>query len=279
MPARARTSARRVVAARPPSPVLELPPVELPPPGGAEATAPKSLASRALVSVALLAGVVVLSALVVVALVGVNIAVLQATGRIHAALVIAAGVVVISLGKAVIAMFRSPPEPTDEVEIPAASEPDLYAMVKELADAAGTRPPDRIVMVADTNAYVREWGPMMGLVRGRRTMAIGAPLLDALDVSELKAVLAHELGHLSGGDTRLAPVAVRTEMALMRIVETLHGRQYLTRLFVTYWKFQHRVSASVRRGQELVADRAAVRVAGRQASADALRAMEVAANA
>jgi Zn-dependent protease with chaperone function len=257
-------------------PLLELPPVALPPPSGQDAR-PRSLAGRAALSVALLVGAVVLALAILVAVVGANVLLFQA-GRVQLYLVLAAFAVVAALGRGFLAAARKPPEPPDEVVVPAADEPELHAEIARLAAAAGTRPPDRIVVVPAVNAYVREFGPMLGLVPGTRTLAIGTPLLDVLDVSELRAVLAHELGHLAGGDTRLGPVAVRTEQVLGGIIGSLGGG-IIARVFLGYWKFQHKVNAAVRRGQEVVADRAAVRVAGRQAAADALRDVEVAARA
>lgn len=257
------------------APLLRLPSVELPPPP-AEDPAPTggSLAGRALLSIALLIGVVVVAVGVVVALVAVNFGIWR-LGRVQLGLVVVTFAVVAALGRAVVAMVRRPTEPDDEVEVPAAAEPELHATVRELAGAAGTTPPDRVVVIAAVNAYVREVGPLLGLIRGRRTLAIGTPLLDVLTVSQLRAVLAHELGHFAGGDTRLGPLTYRTEISLHRMIESLRGH-WIAGLFVAYWKFQHRITASVRRAQELVADRAAVRVAGRQAAADALQAVEVA---
>src|SRR5258707_1100848 len=83
-----------------------------------------------------------------------------------------------------------------------------------------------------------------------RSLAFPAPLPHALDVSQPKAALAHELGHLPGGDPRLGPLTYRAEMATARIVESLGHRGYVTGLFVAYWKFQRKMSAAVRRGQE-----------------------------
>ena len=96
-------------------------------------------------------------------------------------------------------------------------------MVRALADEVGTRPPDRIVMVNNVNAYVHEFGPLLGLLRGRRTLAIGAPLLDALDVSQLRAVLGHELGHFAGGDTKSGPIVYRTAQVVQQLGAVVEG--------------------------------------------------------
>jgi Zn-dependent protease with chaperone function len=256
--------------------LLQVPSVELPPPA---ATAPRTppLALRALVSVLLLVGLFVVAFGVVIALI-LLIGLFSKYARVPIALVILTFVVIAAIGRGLLVLVRKPAEPADEVEVPASEEPELHERLRNLARVVGTRPPDRIVVTADVNAYVREFGPLMGLVRGKRTLAIGTPLLDVLTVAQLEAVLAHELGHLAGGDTRLGPLAFRTDAVIMHMIEALEDTT-VAGVFVTYGKFQHRVSASVRRAQELVADRAAVRTAGRQAAADALHRIRITAHA
>lgn len=257
-------------------PLLQVPSVELPPPATSAPRTPP-LAFRALVSVLLLVGLFVLAFGIIGGLIWVNTLAFR-SARLKLQLLIITVVVVLAVGRGLMAMVRTPPEPTDEVEVPAAEEPELHARLTELARVVGTRPPDRVVVTSDVNAYVREFGPMMGLARGTRTLAIGTPLLDVLTVAQLEAVLAHELGHLAGGDTRLGPIAFRTDAATMHMIAALEG-SVIRHLFIAYGKFQHRVSAAVRRGQELVADRAAVQIAGRQAAADALHRIGIAARA
>src|SRR5688500_18288126 len=167
-------------------PLLDLPPVALPPPPAASSeTGVQSLAGRALLSVLLLIGVLVIAVGLILFMVGVNLAVWR-LGRVNIGLVLATFAIVAALGRAVLTMLQQPEEAPDEVEVPRSEEPELYAEIDQLADLAGSDRPDRIVVIADTNAYVSEFGPLLGLVRGRRTLAIGVPLLDAFDVSELR---------------------------------------------------------------------------------------------
>jgi Zn-dependent protease with chaperone function len=258
-------------------PALSLPPLVLPP-AGADIVPSRSFARRALLSVLLMVGVLVVGLATIIGLVLVNVAIVMSTGRIYFYLIAATLVVAGGTAKGLIAAVKKPPTPRDELLLPRAEQPELYATVAALAAVVGTDPPDRIVLVPEVNAYVREFGPFMGLKRGERTLAIGAPLLDALDVSQLGAVLGHELGHFAGGDTRLGPVAYRTEQSLRQIVTSLRGHATAA-IFVAYANFQNKMSASARRDQELIADRAAVRVSGRQVAADALWAIEIASRA
>ncbi len=84
-----------------------------------------------------------------------------------------------------------------------ADAPRLWDRIRQLAQRLGTAPPDQIVAGIDANFFVTE-APLD--VDGRRltgrTLFVSIPLLRVLDQGEADAVLAHELAHLHGGDTR-----------------------------------------------------------------------------
>ena len=81
--------------------------------------------------------------------------------------------------------------------------PRLWQRIRALAAQVKTAPPDQVVAGIDTNFFVTEapctvqGQPVLG-----RTLFISIPLLRVLDTQEADAVLAHELAHLGGGDTR-----------------------------------------------------------------------------
>lgn len=91
-----------------------------------------------------------------------------------------------------------------------ADAPRLWARLKEMADRLKTAPPANIVAGIDTNFFVTEAPLQVGehALKGR-TLYVSLPLLRKLETVEADAVLAHELAHLSGGDTansaRLGP--------------------------------------------------------------------------
>ncbi|MEV0176734.1 M48 family metallopeptidase [Streptomyces sp. NPDC050803] len=74
--------------------------------------------------------------------------------------------------------------------------PELYALVDEVAEALGTRSVDVIVLDAQANAAVTHLG-----VR-RRILTLGLPLWEVLSPQERIALLGHEFGHFTHGDTR-----------------------------------------------------------------------------
>ena len=163
-------------------------------------------------------------------------------------------------------------EPPGPRLIPA-RQPRLFAELGRIASATAQAPPAEVYLVADVNAWVSQRGGFMGF-GSRRVMGLGLPLLQALSVSELRAVLAHEFGHYHGGDVKVGPWIYKTREALVRTLESLAGHGgILTKPFDLYARMFFRVSHSVSRHQELLADALAARIAGAAALASGLKAV------
>ncbi|MFD7640027.1 M48 family metalloprotease [Kitasatospora sp. NPDC059795] len=192
-------------------------------------------------------------------------------------------------------------------------QPELWARVDRIAEATGVRGPAEIRLVPQVNAGVYEETRLLGLIPGPRHLIIGAPLLIGLTEAELDSVLAHEFGHYANNDVRLAAVTVSGRTAIGHTIATLHARadqnvadkareiaednayrsargrktrndedtgnggieRYLAKFFTLYAKLYFRVSESISRSQEYAADRHAARIAGRDATASALRRIPV----
>ncbi|WP_257453725.1 M48 family metallopeptidase [Archangium lipolyticum] len=114
------------------------------------------------------------------------------------------------------AIFRRPPMDFEvEAEVlEQAQAPELWAHVRQLCERLGTPPPDHILAGIDTNFFVTESEVSVGERKlTGRTLYVSLSLLRLLERSEADAVLAHEMGHLLGGDTghgkRLAPMLAR----------------------------------------------------------------------
>ncbi|MEV0066807.1 M48 family metalloprotease [Amycolatopsis sp. NPDC050768] len=162
--------------------------------------------------------------------------------------------------------------------VTAEAQPELWALVRELAEAVGTAPPDEIRIMNRANAAVFERTRWFGLRVTGRTLFIGAPLFAGLRVAELRAVLGHEFAHYSNRDTRFAGATYRGRVAILRVLSGLDGASWFSRLlrplFQVYGWVYFAVSARVSRDQELAADVAAARVAGTAAATGALREIE-----
>ena len=99
-----------------------------------------------------------------------------------------------------------------------AEHPRLFALLRDVARRMDTPMPGDVYLVADVNAYVLRVGGVLGL-GGRRVLCVGMGLLAVDDVSQLRAALAHELGHFQGGDTRLGGVLCAARAAMARSLE------------------------------------------------------------
>ncbi|MEV7549554.1 M48 family metalloprotease [Amycolatopsis sp. NPDC089917] len=178
--------------------------------------------------------------------------------------------IMIALGFGLVSALRARRPPIEGPRLDRDAHPALWEMVDELAAQVKTRPPDEIVLIGEINAAVSEDARFLGLRPGRRTMLIGLPLLAAMSVSELRSVLAHELGHYSGGHTRLLALTYRGTQTLAFTVDRLDGGPARA-LLSAYSKLYLLVARSANRRQELQADEASVLAAGSRTAAAALR--------
>ncbi|QID19175.1 M48 family metalloprotease [Nitrogeniibacter mangrovi] len=87
---------------------------------------------------------------------------------------------------------------SEDVEITAQDQPQVFAFLNRLADEAGAPRPHRVFLSARVNAAVFYDLSILNLLfPSRKNLEIGLPLINSLTLSELKAVLAHEFGHFA----------------------------------------------------------------------------------
>ena len=166
----------------------------------------------------------------------------------------------------------------------------LFALLDELAIAARTKAPDDVYVSATPELFVTETGGGFLGKNSRRVLCIGAPLLATSTVGELRAMLAHELGHYVGGDTRLGGVLAFTEGAFRSVLESteqsalradsIHWSVDLGEAFARgvavvlvklYAGIYLRLTRPMSRRQELAADALSAELSGRE---NAVRALE-----
>ncbi|WP_151480905.1 M48 family metallopeptidase [Streptomyces albicerus] len=92
---------------------------------------------------------------------------------------------------------RFPGLPDDKPLLRRTDAPDLFALIDEVAAVVGTRGVDTVAVSTEANASVTTYG-----IRGRRLLTLGLPLWEILTPQQRIALLGHELGHYSNGDTR-----------------------------------------------------------------------------
>ncbi|MFF7389535.1 M48 family metalloprotease [Streptomyces scabiei] len=265
---------------------------------------------RALRALVLLVGFYLLGVILLAALAGADYLLhLHAPSGVAAKLYLVSVLLAIPLVRGLF-MLRTPKgEEPPGLPVTEADEPALWRTVRELADQVGTRAPSRIVLTADVNAAVAEDARLLGLLPGPRRLYLGVPLLQGLTEAQLRAVLAHELGHYSNSDTRLAALTMRGRAQVLRTVRHFEERadktagrerarqekknakaaakgkktreidtrhagvtyRVMAKIYIGYAKLYIRATLAGSRRQEYAADLASVRVAGRDATASALR--------
>jgi Zn-dependent protease with chaperone function len=226
--------------------------------------------SRAVLAVGLVLGIYLLAIGIVGAIVwGAVFAIRhQFPGAVAGQFIGLAFVTAVGLLVAVLQRSRGGEDPG--IRLSPEAHPRLWLEVRALADAVGTRAPDEIRLLAEVNAAVSERSRMLGLVSGKRTMYLGAPLLLGLSRQHLLAILAHELGHYSGRHTALGGVTYRGREAITGIVQQFGERSPIGRIFGGYARLYFALTQAMSRQQELEADDFMVQVAGRDAAVSSL---------
>lgn len=164
---------------------------------------------------------------------------------------------------------REPEEPPKGLELREAEQPQLFAELGAIATRLRTSVPDRVFLQPGSDACVAHHGGLLGL-GGERVLNLGMALVRVLDVSSLRGIVAHELAHFAGSDTRLGGVLYHTRTSLIGVAVGAEG-SWLSRPFMAYAKAFLGMSAAVSRAQESQADRLAVELVGGEVFADALR--------
>ena len=160
------------------------------------------------------------------------------------------------------------------------SVPRLFSLVDELTSKLQSPQFDHILLTNDLNAAVVQ-RPRLGLFGWQENyLIIGLPLMQALSQSQFRAVLSHELGHLSGNHSRFAGWIYRVRKTHAQIWEKLHqsgqGSSILFEIFFNwYFPFFNAYSFVLARMDEYEADRCAAELAGAKNAADALINLEV----
>ena len=152
-----------------------------------------------------------------------------------------------------------------------ADAPTLFASIESVAQKVGVRPPGRVLLTPDGGAGVAELPRAWGGTRSY--LLLGLPLLESLTCAQLDAVLAHELAHLRGGDSKTTRAAARIAAIWERLagqIATRGAGRILTRLSGWYFPRLAAHTLAVRRENERCADRLAASATSPAALAEAL---------
>lgn len=196
----------------------------------------------------------------------------RATGRIRIDLLLGgplSALILLVVGFPVRKPFE-PPGP----RIQTGQHPRLFEELRLIAKSVGEAPVQEVYLSPEMNAGVLEKARGGGAGR-RKILVLGLPLLAVVRVSELRAILAHEYGHFSHGDTRLAARVFAIRDGLQEAANVFQ-ESAVRWLFVTYAKAFLRATLAASRSHELEADALAASVAGAEALSRGLRAITAA---
>jgi Zn-dependent protease with chaperone function len=181
-------------------------------------------------------------------------------------------------------------------EITEEEQPDLFAFIRRICADTGAPFPKHIYVTPEVNAAVFYHSSFLNLFfPTRKNLLIGLGLVNNLNISEFKAVLAHEFGHFSQKSMKLGTYVYVANKVLADII---YGRDFLDdivnqakgwdlRIAIFVWVFLgvlwglrkgleavfkviNIFNLSLMREMEFNADRMAVSVAGSDAMVHAL---------
>jgi hypothetical protein len=158
--------------------------------------------------------------------------------------------------------------------------PGLFKLLEQIRRKVKGPRLDEVWLDDRFNASISQ-APRFGLMGAPvNRLRIGLPMMMALDVPRLSAVLAHEYGHLRGNHGRFTTWVYRTRMSWIRMNEHLADDDgvgaWLNRRFISWYvpRFLAR-SFALARQDEYEADRISARLVGAETAAAALVEIEV----
>lgn len=84
------------------------------------------------------------------------------------------------------------------IEVTEKEQPRLFAFIRKLCDEIGVSEPARVHVLPEPNAGALEVAGLVNLFTPpKKELFVGIGLINALNLSEFKAVLAHEFGHFA----------------------------------------------------------------------------------
>ncbi|MBC7807706.1 MAG: M48 family metallopeptidase [Akkermansiaceae bacterium] len=156
----------------------------------------------------------------------------------------------------------------------------LFQEIDRLRGLLKTPRFDKVILSHQFNAAVCQV-PRLGLFGwNKNILMIGVPLMLTLSPDQFRAVLAHEMGHIAGDDSKFQHGVYRLndtwQMLLDGIAEENAAANILfVPFFEWYIPFFYAYTLALRRADEYAADKAAARTVGAEKIADALITLEL----
>jgi Zn-dependent protease with chaperone function len=153
--------------------------------------------------------------------------------------------------------------------------PRLFELVSRIRTATKGPKVHKILLTDELNAAILQ-RPRLGMFGWYENyLIIGLPLLHGLSPDEVRAVIAHEFGHLSGKHSAFSGWIYRVRQTWFQVLSNAekhrrHAGDFLQRIFNWYVPYFSAYSFVLARATEFEADRCSVVLSGRQNAARAL---------
>lgn len=160
-------------------------------------------------------------------------------------------------------------------EIRRADAPALFRDLDRYQKQLATPKIHTVLLTEEFNASITQI-PRLGVFGwAKNTLILGLPLLMTLSLDEARAVVAHELGHLSGNHSRFNGWIYRVRISWYRIMDafdqaTGFGTGLLRRFFDWFAPYFNAYSFALARANEYEADAIAAELTSSRALASAL---------
>jgi Zn-dependent protease with chaperone function len=202
------------------------------------------------------------------------------SGRINSALIKLLILLLVPIFIVLRSLWVSIPPPKG-LELRRQQVPRLFELIDELTLALKAPRFHRVLLNSEFNAAVVQV-PRLGLFGWQQNyLLLGLPLMQALSPQQFRAVLAHELGHLSGNHSKFAGWIYRVRQTWAQMLERLHQSDHagatvlFNQFFNWYAPFFTAYSFVLARANEYEADRCAAELAGSQHIAEALLNLQI----
>jgi Zn-dependent protease with chaperone function len=170
--------------------------------------------------------------------------------------------------------------PPRGVTVTRTDAPQLFRLLDALRVRLKSAAIHEVLITPELNAGISQV-PRLGMFGWHRNyLTLGLPLMKALTVEQLKSILAHEAGHLSGGHARASNWIYRLRIIWAQLETNFErnprwGSGVIRAFFRWYIPYFNAVSFPFARTNEYRADAASVLVTSKRGTAQALTAIHV----
>ncbi|MDQ3132229.1 MAG: M48 family metalloprotease [Acidobacteriota bacterium] len=195
-------------------------------------------------------------------------------------LIALAGIGLFSAFGGAIRSFFTRQNPPEGYELEREEAPQIFQMIDEISEKIAAPKPDYILVSSAFNASVQTF-PRRAFFGKVTYLTVGLPLMQVISPEQFRAVLAHEMGHVSKKHGSDAAWIYQLRETWARFLENQAAAEngsasFLYTKFVDwYFPYFNAYSFVLARRQELEADRMAVEFYGSKPLAEALINIEV----